>query len=442
VLGLNDQVFPRRPRLAQFDLMAERRRGDPSPGADDRFAFLETMLSARERLVLSYVGRSVQDNKRIPPSVVISELLDYLNQACAFPEEQRAEQFLVVEHPLHAFSPQYFAGARGEPRLFSYSRANAEASRGIQSGETAPARPFIDAPLPAAPFEKREIELTELIRFWGSPSEYFVRHRLGLRLGPTEENLAADEPFNLGAWEQYPIKQELLADQLGFASAGSPAAFAARGVLPPGVIGELQLRSIQEEVERFARVVRGHLSAGDKKQPRDIKLLLDDFTLSGRLNSLYGRGTLHFRCAQLKPKDQLRAWIEHLALCASDPGESRETVLMGTDAVITFDHVADATERLAILCRRFIEGATRPLPFFPASALAYADAEFSRAKDPLKAAQQKWNGGWNITGEKADRYIVCCFGAGAALPEEFIALAGEVCLPFVAHATTLTPRAF
>ena len=158
--------------------------------------------------------------------------------------------------------------------------------------------------------------------------------------------------------------------------------------------------------------------------------------LGGRLNSVYGPGTLHFRCAQLKPKDQLRAWIEHLALCASDPAQPRQTILIGTDAVITFGQVADAAALLATLCRGFLAGATRPLPFFPASALAYADAACAGDDAPLKQAHQKWHGKWRQPGEKADSYVVRCFDAAATLSEEFVALAREVCLPLAAHATT------
>jgi exodeoxyribonuclease V gamma subunit len=436
VLGLNDQVFPRHPHLAEFDLMADRRRGDPAPGADDRFAFLETLLAARRKLSLSYVGRSVQDNKPNPPSVVVPELLDYLNRAFRFPDGQSSEQFLLVQHPLHAFSPRYFGAAGGDQRLFSYSRANAEASRAIQVGEALSARPFISAPLPDAAFGSREIELSELVRFWGNPCEYFVRQRLGLKLLETEECLPADEPFAVSAWEQYPIKQELLAQKLGFAPPGSPAAFAARGIFSPGMIGELQLRSLDAEVEQFARVVRDHLTPEEKQPPKDIKLLLDEFTLSGRLNSLHGPGTLHFRCAQLKPKDQLRAWIEHLALCASAGMARHRSILIGTDALISFDHVDNAAAQLAGLCRGFADGATRPLPFFPASALGYAAAEIAMDENPLKEAQLKWNGGWKIEGENTNRYITCCFGAGAPLPEEFLAIAREVCLPLLANATT------
>ena len=88
LLGINDQVFPRRPQPAQFDLMARSARaGDPSARQDDRYSFLETLLSAREKLLISYVGRSAVHNKEIPPSVVVSELFDYLDQGVRIPRK-------------------------------------------------------------------------------------------------------------------------------------------------------------------------------------------------------------------------------------------------------------------------------------------------------------------------------------------------------------------
>jgi exodeoxyribonuclease V gamma subunit len=449
VLGLNDQVFPRRSHPAQFDLMAARRRGDPHTGADDRLAFLETVLCAQHQLALSYVGRSVQDNKPVPPSVVVSELLDYLNAAFQFPGGQSAEKFLLTEHPLHAFSPRYFTTVPGEQRLFdfaaparenrlfSYSCANAEASRGIQAGPVTVSRPFVESPLPReTAAEEKVIELRELIYFWGHPAKYFIRQQLGFKLGDTARCLAAEESFELDQREKYPLKQELLAASLGFSPEVSALAFAARNLLAPGTMGDLQFRSLDGEVEQFAQVVRAHLTLAEKRPPRDVKLVLGEFTLGGRLNSVYGPGGLHFRCAQLKPPDRLRAWIEHLALCASGAGDQCQTILIGTDAVVTFNHVADSAHRLETLCRGFVAGARRPLPFFAASALAYADAAQAPDQDPLREARKKWDGGWHVPGESADAYIVRCFGAGADLPAEFIVLAREVCGPLIAHAAT------
>ena len=50
---------------------------------DDRYLFLETLLSARQVFYLSYVGRSIRDNSQILPSVLVSELLDSIDRGFA-----------------------------------------------------------------------------------------------------------------------------------------------------------------------------------------------------------------------------------------------------------------------------------------------------------------------------------------------------------------------
>jgi len=78
VLGLNDGAFPSTARPIEFDLMVrDPRRGDRQRRVDERNVFLDLVLAARERLYLSYTGKSVRDNSPIPPSVLIAELLDY-----------------------------------------------------------------------------------------------------------------------------------------------------------------------------------------------------------------------------------------------------------------------------------------------------------------------------------------------------------------------------
>ena len=117
--------------------------------------------------------------------MVVSELLDYLDQAFAFPEKKSAKEFVLTEHPLHAFSPRYFSSRGVDERLFSYSEANAEASRSITAMRTPEMPPFITDPLPQIEEPNRNLELRELIDFWGNPSRYFVRRRLGLTLRET-----------------------------------------------------------------------------------------------------------------------------------------------------------------------------------------------------------------------------------------------------------------
>ena len=87
LLGMNDGAFPRNRPPSGFDLTAEKpKAGDRSVRNDDRYLFLEALLSAREKLMIFYLGRSVSDNSVVPPSVVVGELLDTVEEGF-FPEE-------------------------------------------------------------------------------------------------------------------------------------------------------------------------------------------------------------------------------------------------------------------------------------------------------------------------------------------------------------------
>src|SRR5262249_60469161 len=82
LIGTTDGSSPPPRQPPSFDLMAERRpeRGDRSRRDDDRYLFLEAIVSARRCLYLSHVGRGIRDNAPIPPSIVVSELLEAVNR--------------------------------------------------------------------------------------------------------------------------------------------------------------------------------------------------------------------------------------------------------------------------------------------------------------------------------------------------------------------------
>jgi exodeoxyribonuclease V gamma subunit len=79
---MNDGEFPKIDRQLTFDLIAQHfRKGDRSRRNDDRYQFLEIVLSTRQQLILTYLGQSLNHNEKIPPSVIISESLDVLRES-------------------------------------------------------------------------------------------------------------------------------------------------------------------------------------------------------------------------------------------------------------------------------------------------------------------------------------------------------------------------
>ncbi|MCG8422711.1 MAG: exodeoxyribonuclease V subunit gamma [Proteobacteria bacterium] len=113
--GLGEGRFPASERENPLDLrVLKRRRGDVTPRERDRYLFLETLLSAREGLYLSYVARDEQTGEALQPSSVVLELSHILKRGYASGE---AAEHIAVNHPLRRYDPRYF------PALFIHGEA-------------------------------------------------------------------------------------------------------------------------------------------------------------------------------------------------------------------------------------------------------------------------------------------------------------------------------
>ncbi len=388
LVGLNDTDYPRHHRAPTFDLIAQAPQpGDRSTRDDDRYLFLEALLSARDVFYVSYIGRSSRDNSEIPPSVLVSELLDYA--ASRFALDRTAP--LVTEHRLQPFSPAYF---RGEGALFSYSAENCLASEVATARRVDPPI-FVSAPIGEPEADWRKVEAAQLISFFGNPARFFCEKRLDLRV-PRLENLLEDsEPLEIGSLPRYHLQQDLLTRALrGESLAPLLPVLRANGDLPPGHAGAARLNELCVAAERFAALVRQEVG-GEPDAPREVQLALDPFHLSARLDKHYSGRQVHYRLTTRKPKDLLTAWINHLvANSATETATLLITVTKDIDPVVVrFEPVKPkfATQHLRQLLEVYGQGLRAPLTFFPKSSLVFA--EKMRAGDPiaaLKAARKKW----------------------------------------------------
>ena len=109
ILGLNAGEFPRQLKTLGFDLMAiAPKENDRNIKDNDKFLFLEALLSARDSIYLSYIGSSIKDNSELPPSLLIEELKEYLITGTG--NEEWYKEKIQYNHPLHLSSKVYFEG--------------------------------------------------------------------------------------------------------------------------------------------------------------------------------------------------------------------------------------------------------------------------------------------------------------------------------------------
>lgn len=428
LLGMNDRSFPRTSPHLSFDLMAQKPQlGDRSSRADDRYLFLETLISARERLYISYVGQSIKDNSEAPPSVLVSEFFDYISQRFELPgQKDIVEDRVLTRHRLQAFSTAYFNGGR----LFSYSRENLKASQVIEPERKQPGV-FIPKPLPNPEPEWRRLTIQSLAGFFCNPAKFLAEKRLGLRLPDEASAMDEREAFAIAGLDRYQLQEELLELKLaGMSLKDSVELVRASGRLPAGIAGNVHFAQIRRDVEVFNKRLQPY-NPGKFLSPAPFELALGDFVVNGNISHATPAGALLcYRLASIKPKDLLRAWVEHLLYQAAQPGgKPSETIIIGTNSIVKLAPVSEPLPVLEKLLECYWAGLTQPLRFFPESSYAFALADYKvksgtkgkTSREPIDFALEKWNGNEfsELPGECQDKHISLFFKDEEALADDF-----------------------
>jgi exodeoxyribonuclease V gamma subunit len=165
-------------------------------------------------------------------------------------------------------------------------------------------------------------------------------------------------------------------------------------------------------------------------------LEVDSLRLTGRVDQVWHRHHMNFRCATVKAKDRLSIWIDHLLLQHHEsPGYPKESVLAAKDGVWRLRPVLEAREILRQLLNYYWEGLQEPLPFFPQSAYRFADKLRQGKKDEeaLIAAQRVWDSDQQSRGECEDPYYQLNWAKVDALGGRFSALALAIFGPLLKH---------
>jgi exodeoxyribonuclease V gamma subunit len=431
LIGMNGDSYPRRQPKQGFDLLsADFRRGDRSRRDDDRYLFLEAILSAGEHLYISYVGRSIVDNSEIPPSVLVSDMHDILLQGFSTNSENDIWQQILTEHPLQAFSQRYFEQT-SEPliNLFSYQVAYCPPDKAEKTNATA----WFEQSLQAPDISWRQISLNELNQFYRHPGRYLLQQRLRLRLEFDDELLDPREPFSLGSLEAWQLRQQLLSQHLkGDSLVDALPMIKATGSLPHGEIGQQLFYEEANKVNKFA--VRLADYPEQFIDPISFELSLSEFSLVGQLDDCSAKGLFNYRLSKAKGGDLLSIWCSHLVLnCLRPQGVLCESRWITEDIDIKLKVVADPESLLLELLEVYWQGCQQAIPLFSKTSFAYAKAFLKNGKgDPDNPMMASWEGNKHTTGEMDDNYYQQLYKA-APLNDEFKKLAIAIYKPIYDH---------
>jgi len=464
LLGMNDGDYPRRAPRSDFDLMGlpgQARPGDRSRQGDDRQLMLEALLSARRVLYISWTGRSVRDNSEQPPSVLVSQLRDYLTAGwgCAVLAHR------TTEHPLQPFSRRYFEGQAG---LWTHVREwrAAHAAAVLPVSTPAPGAALQDG----VPGAHQSLSVVQLAGFLRNPVKTFFRERLGVMFDAAAEEAADDESFDLAGLEEYGVVRTLVTDVLAELArrAGTGQAdtdlsalvgmhlqqLRRAGQLPLGGFAERtqeQLHGVLLPLlQAWQNVQAQHPQAVARVPLRcaseeGVGVLLEDWLdqlrhsagsapawlewTPSRLLQDAKKGTLHV-------DKLLQPWVRSLAAAAS--GVAVQGILVGRDATLQVAALEqdEARATLADVLRIWHQGMQEPLPLALRTGLALVTGGDAAAA---------YEGAFQREGEVAEPCLARTYPDFDALTDDgrFEWLAQSVCGPLAQWAATqvhITPH--
>ena len=225
VLGLNDGEFPRQRQPLSFDLMSTTpaQLGDRSRRGDDRYLFLEALISARQALYLSYQGKNIRNNKDRQPSLVLKELMEYLARGYGWKllglnadiesTNPNNEFNQVRQLPMQAFSEKNYLGRFAS---FDANWLNLRRTEKVADNEDklSASDLSLDKPLPTLENSSDIVDCllsaNDVIRFYQHPARYYAQQALYLYLDNTDTLINDVEPFVPNHLDSYLLRQELL----------------------------------------------------------------------------------------------------------------------------------------------------------------------------------------------------------------------------------------
>ncbi|MBO9564153.1 MAG: exodeoxyribonuclease V subunit gamma [Niastella sp.] len=348
LMGLDYDKFPRKEQPASFNLMTrQRQKGDRNVKENDKHLFIETILSARKYLYISYLGQHAKDNSVLPPSALIDELLDYIEAGAEAPDEVRDQ--LITLQPLQGFSHQY---ATGNKRLYSYLNT------------ATPEKPVLLPDKPADKLDFSEVALDDLVRFFKNPFKVYYNKALDVYYDDKQVLLSDTELFGLDHLQQWALKNQLLTE-------AEPEVLQQKLMM----MGELPLKNMAtvavkhiEEVVTPVRSLYGATTGQTAATTVQVSMAIDNSVLKGAIQGVFNKKLVLVSWSKNETKYLIEAYIRYLAGMAA--GElTGASFISGARKEAVFNAVpiqkAEAIERLTKLVIIYKAGLEKLAPFYP-----------------------------------------------------------------------------
>lgn len=265
ILGMQEGAFPRLEEFSSLNLAVGEKEVDycPTPVDYDRYLFLEALHSAQDYLLISFQGYDQKDNKELQPSLVVTELFNYLDRHYTV-KESKVWDCCYFTHPLNAFDEQYFL-AHSTTRNFSLK--DYETAKVFYEFPKKNPHCFIrrfealDPILPETLPNGTLIDIRHLSEVARNPIKFHLNRILEIYLQEPEERIVKkEEDLKISAIDKYTLKRNGLKQSL------KNVVYQAEkeGKLPFGLFKTVAINRLSQEIESLhARLKKESVSLNE-----------------------------------------------------------------------------------------------------------------------------------------------------------------------------------
>jgi len=422
IIGMNHDMYPRHQSSPDFDLIAsEPRPGDKSLNLEDRFIFLEALISARDFFYISYCGQDACDNSMIPPSIVVSELIDYCEKV-----SPQCKNLIFNEEGLHGYKNYYFSKEEG----FSYNNSHFKSLIAL-TNQSKDFNPFISGKYSLE--IKRFLTTKDFISFLTHPHRFILQKYFNVN--PSVYDISSDdcEPLHIAGLEKFFIQSSMMKDFLenNQLTDSTFDFLKAQGLLPHGVIGEVEFHRVVKDTENLYQKISEFTEL--PLEVKRIECSIRGLDIEGDGLMVKDKTCFYMRAANFKVTDLWSMWI-YLLLHGS-MNQVKNGILITKDKTMKVTLPENPMKELEKLCDLYI-GCGRKFPdFFPEISYEYTKDVYLK-KDSINAlerAKSKWEYRDFIKGISLaeDPYVFLIYKGIFPAGKNFSSLSHELFYPLI-----------
>ncbi|WWO95207.1 MAG: exodeoxyribonuclease V subunit gamma [Candidatus Dasytiphilus stammeri] len=370
ILGMNDGIYPRISSLISYNLILQHPHiGDISQRDNDRYLFLETLLSAREIFYVSYIGSSIPGNVKQLPSIFINEILNYIAHSYYWPEDNNISDCENttdnIKKHLQYFHERYHISLNPNNNSMINSIFNMVLPNKIIN----------------------ELNIQKFLDFWQHPVRAFFNNRLGVKFFSTPKVTSLNQPLIfLDNINYYKFKTQLLTTLI---KGNNPnnlfELYRTKGLLADGIWVEFFLQKLQHSMDNLVQIIKKYYHSNTTRNI-PIDLTVRGIRLTGYLSHVQSNGLVRWRCTSLNFRDGLLLWLEHLIYCIINGNNKSNSIMFGKNNTQWSFGVLSSQEALDHLIP-FIEGyqlgMNSPILLLPQTGGAWLKASYDKKKSIL-----------------------------------------------------------